>query len=248
MGSIWNGGKMKMRHWKMMQMGLVGGEVPMVRCSLHGQILSLTFSGNIFEGPSSWEDQFSDVINREEFAPRNLIPRFAAMLGRQTQNFESNPAARTSPGTANENVLVGKQAPNFKLQLLDGSPFELASFQNKNIVLLDFWATWCGPCRAAMPVLQQLAADFKDKGVLYYAVDLREKPEKVRDYLKETGLKIAVPMDSDGAIGKLYKVTGIPTLVIVGKDGTVQAVQVGFSPDLKDQLKKKLETLIAGKN
>ena len=72
--------------------------------------------------------------------------------------------------------MIGKPAPEFTLPLLDGGIFELAAHRGKEIVLLDFWATWCGPCRAAMPVLVDVAKEYADKGVRYYAIDLREEP------------------------------------------------------------------------
>ena len=98
-----------------------------------------------------------------------------------------------------------------------------------------------------MPVLVEVAKEYADKGVRYYAIDLREEPEKVRAYLQEAGLSIAVPLDQDGSVAQKYGVRGIPTLVIVDKAGLVQKVHVGFSSGLKEELIRSLDNLLAGK-
>ena len=143
--------------------------------------------------------------------------------------------------------MVGKPAPNFKVDLLDGGKFELASFKDKNIVILDFWATWCGPCRSALPILSEVSEAYKDKGVILRPVDLREKPQVIKDYLAKSKLKLTVPLDTDGKIADSYGVTGIPQTVIIGKDGNIKAVHIGYSPGIKERLTKELDAIIAGK-
>jgi len=145
----------------------------------------------------------------------------------------------------NPQDLKGKPAPDFNLDLLAGGAFKLSEEQGKSIVLLDFWATWCGPCRRAMPALKEVSDKYHDKGVRYYAVDLRETPDKIRAYLETEKLDIAVPLDKDGGIAKKYKVTGIPTMFIIDKKGVVRDVHVGFSPSLKDDLEKALDKIIS---
>jgi thiol-disulfide isomerase/thioredoxin len=140
--------------------------------------------------------------------------------------------------------LVGKAAPNFKLALLGGGEIELSSLKGKNVVLLDFWATWCGPCRQAMPALVEVAKEYESKGVLYLAVNLREDPAKIQAYLTQTGLKIQVPLDKDGGVADQYKVRGIPTMAIIDKQGIVRDVHVGSSPNLKATLTQSLDKIV----
>ena len=230
MGRVFAGGQIRMREFKRRQMGLVGGEVPIVRCHLHAPVLNLGFNGHIYESPLNCEYNFMDVVDFSAFQVAKLIPE----------------APQPAPGNVPEpqNELLGKMAPEFTLPLLGGSTLELAAHRGKDIVLLDFWATWCGPCRAVMPALAEISRDYADKGVKYYAVNLREDAAKIRSYLDEAKLDIAVPLDKDGSISKKYGVSGIPTMVIVGKDGQVKKVHVGSAPNLKQELTRALDDLL----
>ncbi len=143
-------------------------------------------------------------------------------------------------------ALLGKPAPDFKLALLDGGEVELSALKGKNVVLLDFWATWCGPCRQVMPALDKVSKDYASKGVRYLAVNLREDPAKIRAYLKQAGLKIEVPLDKDGKVAESYHVRGIPTMVIVDKQGIVREAHVGASANLETELRKNLDKIVGG--
>lgn len=150
-------------------------------------------------------------------------------------------------GSAASHELVGQKAPLFAAALLNDSQFDLAEHVGRNVIILDFWATWCGPCVAALPVIAEVAKSYEDKGVALFAVNLQEDSAAVRVFLEEHKLDIAVVMDRDGAIGKTYKAEAIPQTVIIGKDGTVEVVHVGFVSDLKSELVHELDALVAGK-
>lgn len=141
--------------------------------------------------------------------------------------------------------LMGKKAPDFKLPLLSGGEVELSKLEGKNIVLLDFWATWCGPCRQVMPALVEVEQEYKSKGVRYLAVNLREDPDKIKSYLTSAKLNIEVPLDKNGKVGELYRVKGIPTMAIVDKKGVVRDVHVGASANIKEELKKAIDKILA---
>jgi len=151
------------------------------------------------------------------------------------------------PQARDQHPMVGKPAPAFELAKLDGSEQTLAAHKGKDIVILDFWATWCGPCVRAMPVLEKVAGEYKDKNVVLYAVNLREDKPKIEAFLKKQGLDVNVLMDKQGAVANKYGVRGIPQTVIIDPDGTVQVVHVGFAPDLEAQLTSELDDLTAGK-
>jgi thiol-disulfide isomerase/thioredoxin len=236
MGDVWQGGKVRMRDFKRRQMGLYGGDVPIVRCQLHDSVLNLAFSGRIYDSGINWEENFADYVDFQASAIPNLFPELLRPTAAQQPRLEDE---------SGPEQLVGAAAPEFTLPMLEGGTFELASHQGKRVVLLDFWATWCGPCRAVMPTLVEVSRDYADKGVRYFAVNLREQPETIRKYLKDAQLDIAVPLDKDGDVAKKYGVRGIPTMVIVGKDGKVKKVHVGSSPGLKAELTRTLDGLLA---
>ncbi len=133
------------------------------------------------------------------------------------------------------------------MPLLDGTEFSLASYREKNVVMIDFWATWCGPCVEEMPVLAEVADEYSDQGVVFCALNQDEDIETIQKFLDEKELDIMVGLDSAGAMGAAYGVQGIPTLVLIDKSGIVQSVHVGYRPDIKDVLQRELDTLLAGK-
>jgi peroxiredoxin len=144
--------------------------------------------------------------------------------------------------------LVGQPAPPFKTVNLKEEPIDLASHAGKDIVMLDFWATWCGPCVQAMPEVVGVAKKFADRGVVFYAVNVAEDAETIGEFLKANELEVPVAMDPEGTITQQYKAEGIPQTVLIGKDGKVQVVHVGFSPNLADELSSQIEELLAGKD
>jgi thiol-disulfide isomerase/thioredoxin len=147
-------------------------------------------------------------------------------------------------GSSEADELVGNPAPDFQLDSLDDGPIALAQHRDKNVVILDFWATWCGPCRQGLPIIARVATDYRDRGVVFYAVDQREAANDVRDFLTDQRLEISALLDRDGAVGNLYHVNGIPQTVIIGRDGKVREVHVGFSGDLEHRLRRELDGLL----
>jgi len=141
-------------------------------------------------------------------------------------------------------TLVGQDAPDFEVAMLDGSTFKLSDLQGKKTVILDFWATWCGPCVQALPILIETADTFADKDVLLIALNQAEDTDTIGAFLKQKkwdSLKVA--LDAEGSVAGHYMVSGIPQTVIVGKDGKVRKVHVGFSPDLKKTLSAELKEI-----
>lgn len=165
---------------------------------------------------------------------------FAAPEGTQkvASLFDGPKVASGSP-----RALIGKPAPAFTLQSLDGEDVALEDLKGK-VVILDFWATWCGPCRKAMPILSEVAKEYAGKNVVLYAIDLKEPKAKVSAFLKQMGWDINVLLDTDGAVAGSYAVRGIPQTVIVGPDGVVRNVHVGMQP--KRVLTEELDKIIKG--
>ncbi len=144
--------------------------------------------------------------------------------------------------------LLGQKAPSFELNDLAGGSVNLADHLGKDVIVLDFWATWCPPCVRALPVINQVTSEFADKGVVFYALDQQEDVETVNAFLADRGLNPPVLLDDAGAASDAYGVTGLPTSVIIGKDGTIQVFHVGFAPNLGEILTEELEVLVEGKD
>lgn len=143
--------------------------------------------------------------------------------------------------------LVGKQAPAFELTTLTGGRYKSAAQAGK-VVVLDFWATWCGPCVAALPKISATASRYKDKGVVFFAVNQGEDPVAIHGFLKSQKLDVPVLLDQDGSVGARYGVEGIPQTVIIDQHGKVQVVHVGAGDAIGDQLAKELDGILAGKD
>jgi len=148
----------------------------------------------------------------------------------------------SGPVQAMGNVKDGQPAPDFSLPDLSSNTVTLSSYRGQKVVLLDFWATWCGPCRMAMPGLQDLQDKFKDHGLEILSVNQGEAAEQVVSFIQRKKYTFHVVLDQDGAVGGKYSVQGIPTLVLVDKHGVVQWLRVGYSEN-EDDLRQLVEKL-----
>ncbi len=120
---------------------------------------------------------------------------------------------------------VGRLAPDFTLPTLDGQTFRLSEQRGKPVVL-NFWATWCGPCRNELPALQKAATHLGDE-VVFVGVDQGEDAAVVRDFAAELGLTFTIPLDSNGEVGVDYKVKGLPTTFFIDRSGKIQNLWMG---------------------
>jgi len=147
-----------------------------------------------------------------------------------------------------QSPLVGQPAPPVDLELLDGGRLNLQDHANRDVVMLDFWASWCPPCRQEMPVVVEVSQQYRDRGVVFYAINMREDRGTIQKYLDETQLDVTVALDTTGSVGTAYGARSIPTLALIDRSGVVRAVHAGFSPGLRGELLKELDGLLAGGN
>lgn len=150
------------------------------------------------------------------------------------------------PGMAS--VLVGKPAPDFKLEKLDGGDFRVSDQKGK-VVVLDFWATWCGPCLQAMPVIEETVSEFDPEEVILVAVNLQEGADAIRKTLDRLNISPTVALDIDGVAAARYQADAIPQTVVIDREGTVARVFVGSGGKLGEQLTLAIEKqLVKGLN
>jgi peroxiredoxin len=140
--------------------------------------------------------------------------------------------------------LGGKSAPDFTLPLLAGGEIQLSELEGKNVVVLAFWATWDMYSRQAVPALVELSDEYKAQGVRVLAVNQGEEEPKIRSYLDSAQIDIEVPVDRQRQVFRLYGVRGVPTMMIVDREGIVRHVHVG-SQRLKPSLTSALDLILA---
>lgn len=126
--------------------------------------------------------------------------------------------------------MTGQPALNFRLASLSGSPVSLADLDGQ-VVLINFWATWCGPCQVEMPVLEQLHREFGDDGLVVLAINLMEPFDQAKAYAERFGYTFPILLDGDGAVAQRYRVESVPTSLLIDRDGTVFRHMVGMHPE-----------------
>ena len=137
----------------------------------------------------------------------------------------NDPAAEPEVLTANEDQGEVDYAPEFTLSDLDGNPVSLADYSGTPL-LVNFWATWCPPCRSELPLIQQYQDQFAGDFVVL-AVDGAETAEDVRSFVESQGYNMVFLLDTDYAVAELYKVRGFPTSVFIDAEGAIQKVHIG---------------------
>ena len=144
-----------------------------------------------------------------------------------------------------DSALVGQPAPDMSLPFVkDGKlirkNFKVSDYQGK-VLVLDFWASWCGPCTQAMPMIDRLADEFADRNVEVVAVNMQESPAKIARALERMKVSPTVALDRDGVAAQRYQVSGIPQTVVIDREGKVARVFIGAGPKFEEQLRGILE-------
>ncbi len=140
--------------------------------------------------------------------------------------------------------LLTKDAPSFTLPLLAGGDFNLADEKGK-VIVLDFWATWCGPCIKSMPDMISKLSEFDAKKVRFIAVNQAEAKEQVKTFLETRSWKMEVAMDAQQRVGQQFGVEGIPHTVVIGRDGRVVLVKTGYEPDGAEKIAESVKKALA---
>jgi peroxiredoxin len=135
----------------------------------------------------------------------------------------------STPAPAPEQPSQGDgMAPDFQLQNLDGQTVSLSSLRGRP-VMLNFWATWCGPCQMEMPYMQEVFedSDWDEQGLVLLAVNVGDSPSEIRSFMEDNGLSFTVLMDTDKSVALDYNVRGIPSTFFIDKNGIIKDVKVG---------------------
>lgn len=165
-------------------------------------------------------------------------------LAKQPRVAEEDEGGEGGTG-GTESTLVGKAAPKVDGETLDGSRFRLEEAKGQ-IVVLDFWASWCGPCMQTMPVVEEVVSEFAAEQVMLVGVNLEEPAERAQAAMDRLKLKMKVVLDVDGAAARRYEANAIPQTVIIDRQGVVRNIFVGGGGKFAEQLRGALQKVIAG--
>lgn len=138
---------------------------------------------------------------------------------------------------------IGDIAPDFTLKTADNSSYTLSQNKNK-VIYLDFWASWCGPCKKSFPWMSKMQAKFPSTDFEVIAVNLDERMEDAQAFLKQTPAQFKVLFDSKGGSAKLYEVKGMPTSFLIDKNGKILFEHRGFQEHEALEMEKKIKAAI----
>ncbi len=141
-------------------------------------------------------------------------------------------------------ALLGRAAPTFKLELLGGGQVDLTRHKGVDVVVLAFWSRWFPQSELTLVILAGLAASYANEAVAFYGVNQGDAQGEIREFVDGMRKDIAIALDQDEEIGELYDVFTPPQVVLIGKDGTVQRLLLGWRTNLKELLKKDLDALL----
>ena len=149
------------------------------------------------------------------------------------------------PALAQATVAVGEKAPAFELPTLPegATPLRLADFKGK-VVYVDFWASWCGPCRISFPVLESLRTEFNEQGFEVVAINVDEFEEDALGFLEDLPVSYPVVADPEGNTPQLYGILGMPTGFLVDRDGVVRRVHQGFRKSDSKKIRAEILELL----
>lgn len=179
--------------------------------------------------------------------PLSVLSLFFILLflGNGCTQSDNSTAVLDEASTPKKGVNVGFLAPEFKLRTLSGVDAALSDYRGK-IVLINFWATWCGPCKAEMPSMQALYNDYprEDFEILAVSIDIDPRAP-VRQFIKDFGFTFPVLLDDTFAVNDQYQIRVVPTSVVVDRKGVVQHRLLGAKDWNAPDSKLFLEKLIA---
>jgi cytochrome c biogenesis protein CcmG/thiol:disulfide interchange protein DsbE len=178
---------------------------------------------------------------QEFYSGKILYPAVVALLALSLFfGFAILPRLFAAP----EGQLIGKPAPTFALPIVangtSANPMLSLSELQGSAVVLDFWATWCGPCQAEAPLMNKLAQQFHEKGLVVVGVDTSEPDGQAKAWAHAHGLLYPIVYDTNNETAERYGVTNMPTLIVISRSGKVTAVREGLTNG------SELETLVKG--
>ena len=141
---------------------------------------------------------------------------------------------------------VGEAAPPFSLMTADGEAMALADLRGR-VVYVDFWASWCAPCRRSFPWMNAMQQRYADRGLTIIAVNVDRRRADAERFLQINTARFAVVYDEQGATPQAYSVKGMPSSYLIDARGTVVDVELGFRDDRKDAIEDQIRSLLSSR-
>jgi peroxiredoxin len=140
-------------------------------------------------------------------------------------------------------VQADAAAPDFTLKTLAGPPLRLGE-QRGHVVLVNFWASWCGPCRQEMPQLNRLHDTYRGAGLVLLGVNVDDDPQRAADIARRQGIRFPVLLDSDKAVVRRWDLGSMPATVLIDRDGRVRHLHRGWHDGLDSTYERQIRALI----
>jgi peroxiredoxin len=139
--------------------------------------------------------------------------------------------------------LTGQEAPDFVLKSASGTNMRLSEYRGK-VVMINFWATWCGPCRQEMPLLDDLYTRYERVGFSLLGVNIDDDSSRAMQMAEELGVSFPVLFDERKEVSKLYQVEAMPVTVLVDREGKVRHVHLGYKPGYEEKYLTEIRSLL----
>ncbi len=139
--------------------------------------------------------------------------------------------------------LIAKPSSDFALRSLSGDNLRLSE-QLGEVVILNFWATWCGPCRQEMPLLDEIYVKYRRAGLVLLSINIDEQPEAAAEMAKTLGVSYPVLLDARNEVAKSYEIGTLPVTFLIDREGKVRYVSEGFKPGYEKRYTEKLRELL----
>jgi len=134
-------------------------------------------------------------------------------------------------------------APDFSLTTQSGETLSLEAQRGK-VVMINFWASWCAPCRDEMPLLDEIHDDYKDSDFTLFGINVEQNPEAAHQFLEKVGVSFPILFDSQSQVSRDYHVNAMPTTVMVDRAGQVRYVNRGFRPGDEEKYREQVQGLL----
>lgn len=139
--------------------------------------------------------------------------------------------------------LTGQTAPDFVLRSSTGENLRLSEYRG-DVVMINFWATWCGPCRQEMPLLDELYGRYQRVGFSLLGVNIDDDSRRAMAMVKELGVRFPVLFDEEKKVSKLYEVEAMPLTILLDREGTVRHIHYGYKPGYEQKYLNEIRSLL----